>query len=235
MAHFFTWIVPGQLAGMGRPGCGLELAGQMMPYEQRFLSWVMHSQTLVSDRQKLARRISLPGSNPEFIERRMSELYHKFRDVWPILASYSEGFGSDGQPVDRFKLSRVLLEQDLAFLVQQGINTIVSLTETPLDSDLVNQIGFDCLHMPVPDRHALEPRQIDELMAYLDEKLGAGRSIVVHCLGGYGRTGTALACYMVYCGAEAGQALLEIRRLRPDSVETEEQELAIYAYEERIR
>jgi atypical dual specificity phosphatase len=235
MPHFFSWIVPGQLAGMGRPGCGLELAGQMMPYEQRFLSWLMHSRSLQSDRQKLARRISLPAGKPEVVERRMVELYHKFRDVWQVLEAYSEGFGSDGQPADRFKLRTLLLEQDLTFLLQQGVNTIVSLTETPLNEDVVGAFGFETLHMPVPDRQAPEPEQIDQLMAYLDERLGAGRSVVVHCLGGYGRTGTMLVCYLIYCGATADDALEEIRRLRPLSVETEAQEQAIYAYEERIR
>ena len=235
MPHFFSWIVPGQLAGMGRPGCGLELAGQMMPYEQRFLSWVMHSQSRQADRQKLAKRIGLPGGRPELIERRMVDLYHKFRDVWQVIDGYSEGFGSDGQPVDRFKLGTVLLEKDLTFLVQQGINTIVSLTETPLDPEVLSPFGFETLHMPVPDRHAPEPEQIDELMVCLDAKLGAGRSVVVHCLGGYGRTGTMLVCYLIYCGAKAEDALAEMRRLRPLSVETEEQEMAVFAYEERIR
>ncbi|MBT3604099.1 MAG: hypothetical protein HOE48_09220 [Candidatus Latescibacteria bacterium] len=235
MPHFFSWIVPGQLAGMGRPGCGLELAGQMMPYEQRLLSWVMHSQSLQSDRQKLARRIGLPGGNAELLERRMVDLYHKFRDVWPVIEGYTEGFGNEGQPVDRFKLGKELLEADLTFLVQQGVNTIVSLTETPLNEEVVAPFGFETLHMPVPDRHAPEPEQIDALMAFLDEKLGADRSVMVHCLGGYGRTGTMLVCYLIYCGATADEALAEIRRLRPLSVETEEQELAVYAYEERIR
>lgn len=235
MPHFFSWIVPGQLAGMGRPGCGLELAGQMMPYEQRFLSWVMHSRSLQSDRQKLARRINLPGGKPEVIERRMVELYHKFRDVWQVIDGYIEDFGSDGQPVDRFLLGTAFLEKDLAFLVQQGIDTIVSLTETPLHADAVQAFGFDTLHMPVPDREAPEPEQIDQLMVYLDEKLGAGHRVVVHCLGGYGRTGTMLVCYLIHCGAKADEALAEMRRLRPESVETQVQEDAVYAYEERVR
>ena len=207
----------------------------MMPYEQSFLSWVMHSQTLQSDRQKLARRISLPGAKSQLIERRMVDLYNKFGSVWPVLDGYTEGFGNDGQPVDRFKLGTELLEADLTFLVQEGVNTIVSLTETSLNEEIVGQFGFETLHMPVPDRHAPKPEQIDTLMAFLDEKLGAGRSVMVHCLGGYGRTGTMLVSYLIYCGATADEALAEIRRLRPLSVETEERELAVYAYEERIR
>jgi len=235
MPHFFTWIVPGQLAGMGRPGCGLELASQMMPYEQRFLSWLLNSQTLQSERQRLAKRIGLRAGNEEMVERRMVEVYHKFRDVWQVLDGFTEDLDRDGQPIDRFVLGTDLLEKDLTFLVQQGVDTIVSLTETPLDAETVTSFGFDILHMPVPDRQAPEPEQIDALMLYLDEKLSAGRTVVVHCLGGYGRTGTMLVCYLIHCGAPAKDALTEMRRLRPQSVETESQEQAVYAYEERIR
>lgn len=207
----------------------------MMPYEQRFLSWLLNSQTLQSERQRLAKRIGLRAGNAEMIERRMVEVYHKFRDVWHVLAGFTEDLDRDGQPIDRFELGTALLESDLAFLAQQGVNTIVSLTETPLDPDTVAPFGFDILHMPVPDREAPEPEQIDALMLYLDEKLSAGRCVVVHCLGGYGRTGTMLVCYLIHCGASAKDALAEMRRLRPQSVETDAQEQAVYAYEERIR
>lgn len=95
--------------------------------------------------------------------------------------------------------------------------------------------NFEVLHMPVPDRHAPTPEQIDAYTAFLDEKLSAGRSVLVHCLGGYGRTGTMLVCYLIHCGAKADEALAEMRRVRPGSVDTEEQEAAVFAYEERIQ
>lgn len=234
MPHNFSWIVAGQLAGMGRPGCGLELAGQMLPYEQHFLSWVMHSSTLTAERQDLARRIGLSGNDPQVIESRLLAMYRKFRDIWPILSRYWEGFGEQSQPVDRFELNTTLLEQDLAFVQQQGVDTIVSLTETPLDEGALAPFNFDVLHMPVPDRHAPTFEQIDACTDFLDEKLSAGRSVMVHCLGGYGRTGTMLVCYLIHCGAKADEALAEMRRVRPRSVETEEQEAAVFAYEERI-
>ena len=220
---------------MGRPGCGLELAGQMLPYEQHFLSWVMHSKSRAVGRADLASRIGLPGGDPYVIESRLGAMYRKFRDIWPILSRYSEGFGDEGEPVDRFELSNTLLVQDLEFVQQQGVDTIVSLTETPLDEEALEAFNFEVLHMPVADRHAPTLEQVDEYTAYVDEQLGAGRSVMVHCLGGYGRTGTMLVNYLIHCGAKADEALPEMRRLRPRSVETEEQEEAIFAYEARVR
>lgn len=235
MPHNFSWIVPGQLAGMGRPGCGLELAGQMLPYEQRFLSWLLQSSSLRSDRQALARRIGLPGSEPREIERRMSDVYKKFRDIWPILKGFREEFAEGGQPVDRFVLSRTLFVEDLAFLKAQGIDVLVNLTETPLEEEALAAAGLETLHIPIVDKKAPSAEQIDLFTGFVDERLRAGQCALTHCLGGYGRTGTMLVCYLVHCGARAEEALAEMRRMRPGSVETAEQEAAIYAYEERVR
>jgi hypothetical protein len=46
---------------------------------------------------------------------------------------------------------------------------------------------------------------------------------------------TMLVCYLIHCGAKADEALAEMRRVRPGSVDTEEQEAAVFAYEERIQ
>ncbi|NWY34460.1 DUS23 phosphatase, partial [Pheucticus melanocephalus] len=48
---------------------------------------------------------------------------------------------------------------------------------------------------------------------------------------GHGRTGTLLACYL--CKEQhlaAGDAIREIRRLRPGSIETSEQEQAVLRF-----
>jgi protein-tyrosine phosphatase len=57
----------------------------------------------------------------------------------------------------------------------------------------------------------------DTMMAILDEIDGAidqGRPVFVHCLGGRGRTGTVVGCYLVRHGMEGKQALDHIRVLR---------------------
>ena len=61
------------------------------------------------------------------------------------------------------------------------------------------------------------------------------QGVVVHCLGGHGRTGTMLACYLVrFLGVSGEEAIEEIRRMRPGSVETVEQEETIKKYADAV-
>lgn len=72
----------------------------------------------------------------------------------------------------------------------------------------------------------------------LDSTLSVSTSqaVGVHCALGFGRTGTMLACYLVKERAlAAGDAIAEIRRLRPGSIETYEQEKAVFQFYQRTK
>ncbi len=57
----------------------------------------------------------------------------------------------------------------------------------------------------------------------LDDRLGDevrnGRSVVVACRGGLGRTGTAVACVLVDAGLSAARAIVVTRAARPNTIE----------------
>lgn len=64
----------------------------------------------------------------------------------------------------------------------------------------------------------------------------SSQAVGVHCALGFGRTGTMLACYLVKeRGLAAGDAIAEIRRLRPGSIETYEQEKAVFQFYQRTK
>ena len=67
----------------------------------------------------------------------------------------------------------------------------------------------------------------------MHRQIGAGLPVVVSCKHGVGRTGTVLACYLVDTGYSAGDAVKRVRRLRPGSLESSQQQDFVYWYEKR--
>ncbi|MFC1847184.1 dual specificity protein phosphatase family protein [Chloroflexota bacterium] len=65
---------------------------------------------------------------------------------------------------------------------------------------------------------------------FIENSLFNNKPVGVSCGAGLGRTGTILACYLVSRGYDADAAINEIRKNRPGSIETQEQEDAIKAY-----
>ena len=123
------------------------------------------------------------------------------------------------------------LEADLGLLYAEGIRAVVSLTERPLEMNKVEAKNMAYLHLPIQDMSAPTLEDIITFVQFIDQAVDKGLPVVVHCSAGLGRTGTMLASYLVKIGSSTAEALAEIRKVRPGSVETPDQELAIYDYE----
>ena len=54
------------------------------------------------------------------------------------------------------------------------------------------------------------PQQMAAILDAIDAAMDDGRNVYVHCLGGVGRTGTAVGCWFVRHGCTGDQALAEI-------------------------
>jgi len=127
------------------------------------------------------------------------------------------------------------LEQDLEFLSGMKIDLLVSLTETPTSSDALSAKGISLLHLPVPDFAAPTQEQLRQFVEASAAVIDGGGRVGVHCAAGKGRTGTALAVYLVHTGMTATKAIERVRELRPGSIETAAQEQAVIDYYESIR
>ncbi|MFP4248204.1 MAG: dual specificity protein phosphatase family protein [Armatimonadota bacterium] len=119
---------------------------------------------------------------------------------------------------------------DLDVLEEEGICAIVSLTESA-PPELIGAARFRTLHLPIEDMTPPEREQIERFVEFVDRHSGDGCAVGVHCLAGLGRTGTMIACYLVTRGRSADDAIEEVRRKRPGSVQTELQEQAIRRWE----
>ncbi len=122
------------------------------------------------------------------------------------------------------------LTGDLAYLQEQGVEAVVSLTEIPLDEVALEDVGMAFLHLPTLDMTPPTQGDIGRFIWFAGARISEGRPVAVHCLAGRGRTGTMLACFLVHRGMPAQAAIDEIRQLRPGSIETLEQEEAVRAY-----
>ncbi len=120
-------------------------------------------------------------------------------------------------------------------LKELGIAAVVTLTEEPLAADKIREAGLDYLHLPVPDMTAPTPSQIREYIDFCTTHLTSDEAVVTHCLGGSGRTGTMLACYLVHQGMSAREAIRRVRSIRPSAIETHWQEEAIEMFELEMR
>ena len=119
-------------------------------------------------------------------------------------------------------------EDDLELLAELGIKVLVSLNERPPSTAAVREVGMEHYKLPFPDGTAPPIELIREFVGIVDRALKQGKPVAVHCLAGLGRTGTMIACYLVYAeGMDPWQAIDAVRRARPGSVENDSQERAV--------
>lgn len=127
-------------------------------------------------------------------------------------------------------LARPSSAEDLAWLREHGVQVLLSLCEEPPRRDWVNDAGLMLYHVPVVDMEAPTQAQLDRCISAIDRANGQHLGVAVHCAAGLGRTGTILAAWFVAQGLSAQNAIARVRRLRPGSVETDEQERAVEAF-----
>lgn len=126
-------------------------------------------------------------------------------------------------------------EEELRWLKNQGIEVLLSLTEEPPSARTVTSAGLLLYHVPVPDMTAPTQEELDRCISAIEKAKSGGMGVAIHCGAGAGRTGVVIACYFIEKGATADEAIKKVRRMRPGSIETDEQLDAVKEFAQRRR
>ncbi len=123
---------------------------------------------------------------------------------------------------------------ELEELAGEGFTLIVSLLEEDCRApryrtEDAERLGMRRVNLPVPDFHAPTLDQVREFVRLVQEEEGRGL-VFVHCESGQGRTGTMAAALWIHKGLEPGEAIDRVRRVKPEAIETREQEEQLYAF-----
>ena len=137
----------------------------------------------------------------------------------PLLAAMARPSGAD----------------DLAWLREQGVEVLLSLTEERPRRDWIDAAGLLVYHEPLEDMEPPTQDQLDRCVSAIVRANERKMGVAVHCGAGLGRTGVVLAAYFVTRGLNAANAIARIRRLRPGSIETDEQAAAVELFARRKR
>ncbi|HEY7312406.1 MAG TPA: dual specificity protein phosphatase family protein [Gemmataceae bacterium] len=132
-------------------------------------------------------------------------------------------------------LARPSGSEDLTWLREHGIELLLTLTEDRLRRDWIEDAGLLVYHEPLEDMEAPTQDQLDRAVSAIVRANERKMGVAVHCGAGLGRTGVVLAAYFVARGLSAANAIARIRRLRPGSIETDEQAAAVELFARRRR
>ncbi len=127
------------------------------------------------------------------------------------------------------------LDADMRKLNELGTDVLVSVMEEHeygeygipdlYEKDEIQGIGirrFAIRDMGIPEE--AEAKEYEAMIRNIVDLLRREKTVVVHCRGGEGRTGTVTACALVALGHPAREAIDLVRKTRTNTIATDDQE-----------
>lgn len=128
------------------------------------------------------------------------------------------------------------LSEDLQALERLGVTVLVTLEEQPtVPAAALEAHRITPIHFPVADMAAPPAVAAGELCRRLEALLAGGEVVVLHCRAGQGRTGTLLACLLIWDGAGAVEALERVRGVNAKWVTSAEQVEFLETFSQYVR
>ena len=147
-----------------------------------------------------------------------------------------------GREAGKISFKEDLLIHELSNFSKLNCSTLVSLVEDSEFNKLYNKKSFvryvysnnlKWIHLPIedlkaPDKNFIDKWQLTKIL--LKNDLADGKNIVIHCMGGKGRSGTIAAILLIEFGENYDQVISIVRKRRKNAIETKEQEDFILSY-----
>jgi len=128
-------------------------------------------------------------------------------------------------------------EAKLKLFLDAGIRCFINLT-SPEDENLygdslvpyrdliekasAGRFKVQYHRMPITDMDIPSKAHMKEILNLIDGAVSENIPVYVHCLGGFGRTGTVVGCWLVRHGIARGKAVIElIRKLRRNDTQSD--------------
>jgi len=111
-------------------------------------------------------------------------------------------------------------EDELLSLEQAGIRAFVCLLNLPSDAGVFESAGFEFLCTPIESGCPPSQEQVSRVTTFIDGCCTRKLPVAVFCEAGLGRTGTAIASYLIRKGMTASNAIGLVRSKEPSAIET---------------
>ncbi len=114
--------------------------------------------------------------------------------------------------------------EDIHELHEWGIKAIVSVTEYSLmergfiNEDILTQLNIEYLHLDIADDEGPTHDQAVRFIHFTDQMEDKQRPLLIHCMGGIGRTGTFLLLYFISRGNSLPEAEAIINQVSPNNL-----------------
>jgi len=130
---------------------------------------------------------------------------------------------------------RPVTQSQVRWLHENGIRSILSLTEDRIPPIFLEGLDIVYEHIPIPDHEPPLIETIVKSITFIDRMRREGRPILIHCAAGQGRSGSIAAAYMMYSkGLNSKEAIDWIRSARPGSIDPVQEE-SLRAFEAYLR
>jgi protein-tyrosine phosphatase len=142
--------------------------------------------------------------------------------ILPGRKDWGRNLDEDIQILKKNKISALMVLVTLDELEQYGVDNLI---------ESYQKQGFKIFHNPIIDQGVPSISDVDKALAFLNRSEQNKENVVIHCVGGLGRTGLMAACYLKSKGLDTEEAMAMVRKIRESrAIESEEQEEFVREY-----